>query len=156
MEGRTMKAWRGAVALSTLACVLAFAMPALANAPNPETTTVNQVVVNPDGSRTVTVSGTWTWQTQNNCGTSRNGVGYQIDWFDNSANPVGTANAPSGILFAGDAQDNIVHSVEALGGSSTFGQAQFDGVPSSYLSHNRPARLRPRRTPRTGSASATD
>ncbi len=136
MEGRTRRAWRGIAALSTLVGMLAFAMPALANAPNPETTTVNQVVVNPDGSRTVTVSGTWTWQTQTKCGTSRNGVGYQIDWFDNSANPVGTAKDPSGILFAGDAQDNIVHSVEVLGGSSTFGQAQFDGVPSSYLSHN--------------------
>jgi hypothetical protein len=136
MEGRTMRAWRGLAALSTLACMLAFAMPALANAPNPETTKVDQVVVNSDGSRTVTVEGTWTWQTQTKCGTSRNGVGYQIDWFDNTANPVGTANDPSGILFAGDAVDNIVHSVETLGGSSVIGQAFYDGVPSSYLTHN--------------------
>src|ERR1700719_5180391 len=98
MERRTMKAWRGAVALSTLACLLAFAMPALANAPNPETTTVNQVVVNPDGSRTVTVSGTWTWQTQSNCSQARNGVGYQIDWFDYQTNPLGTAQDPNGVL----------------------------------------------------------
>ncbi len=135
MESRTMKAWRGVVALGTVACLLAFAMPALANAPNPETTKVDQVVVNPDGSRTVTVEGTWTWQTQSKCSTARNGVGYQIDWFDNQANPVGTSADPSGILYAGDAQDNIVHSVETLGGSSVIGNAFYDGVPSSYIGH---------------------
>lgn len=127
---------RGLVAAATTAAMLAFAMPAFANAPNPATTKVDQVTVNADGSRTVTVEGTWTWQTQTKCSTSRNGVGYQIDWFDNQTNPIGKSTSPQGILYVGDAQDNIVHSVETLGGSSAFGSAFFDGVPSSYLSHN--------------------
>ena len=46
---------RGMVAMSTAAAMLVFALPAFANAPNPETTTVDQVTVNSDGSRTVTV-----------------------------------------------------------------------------------------------------
>jgi hypothetical protein len=97
---------------------------------------VDQVVVNQDGSRTVTVQGTWTWQTQNNCGKARNGVGYQIDWFDNQTNPIGKAADPQGILYVGTAQDNIVHSDESLGESTAFGNAFWDGVPSSYLTHN--------------------
>lgn len=128
--------FRGLVAVSTAAAMLVFALPAFANAPNPATTTVDQVAVNADGSRTVTVEGTWTWASQNNCSTARNGVGYQIDWFDNQINQIGKNNSPNGILYVGDAQDNIVHSVETLGGSSAFGNAFFDGVPSSYLSHN--------------------
>jgi hypothetical protein len=127
---------RGMLAVGTAVGMLVMAASALANAPNPDTTTVDQVVVNSDGSRTVTVEGTWTWQTQSKCATARNGVGYQIDWFDNTANPVGTAKDPSGILYAGDAQDNIVHSDESLGQSTAFGNAFWDGVPSSYLAHN--------------------
>jgi hypothetical protein len=130
------RSFRGLVAVSTAAAMLVFALPAFANAPNPDTTTVDQVAVNADGSRTVTVEGTWTWQTQSKCSTARNGVGYQIDWFDNQTNAIGTAKDPDGILFVGDAQDNIVHSVETLDGSSAIGNAFFDGVPSSYLSHN--------------------
>src|SRR5579859_5344361 len=112
---------RGMLAVGTALGMLVMAASALANAANPDTTTVDQVVVNADGSRTVTVEGTWTWQTQSKCATARNGVGYQIDWFDNTANPVGTAKDPSGILYAGDAQDNIVHSDESLGQSTAFG-----------------------------------
>jgi hypothetical protein len=131
---------RSVVAVGTVVGMLAFALPALANAPNPDTTTVDQVTVNSDGSRTVTVQGTWTWATQNNCSTARNGVGYQIVWFDNTANAIGSSAgphaSPNGILYVGDAQDNIVHSVETLGGSSGFGNAFYDGAPSSYLTHN--------------------
>jgi hypothetical protein len=127
---------RAAVALSAATAMLVFAMPAFANAPNPGTTTVDQVLVNSNGSRTVTVEGTWTWTSQNNCSTSRNGVGFQVDWFDNQTNQIGANNSPNGILYVGDAQDNIVHSVETLGGSNAFGNAFFNGVPSSYLAHN--------------------
>jgi hypothetical protein len=130
--------FRGLVALSTAAAMLVFALPALANAPNPESTTVDQVLVNPDGSRTVTVSGTWTWQTQTKCPTARNGVGYQIDWFDNTANSIGTSADPDGVLYVGDAQDNIVHSIEPLGGSTALGNAFWDGVPSSYVPGTNP------------------
>jgi hypothetical protein len=134
MDGR--KLFRGSAAIGAMLGVLVLVAPALANAPNPETTTVDQVVVNSDGSRTVTVEGTWTWQTQSKCATARNGVGYQIDWFDNQANAIGKANDPNGILYVGDAQDNIVHSDETLGQPTAFGNAFWDGVPSSYLSHN--------------------
>jgi hypothetical protein len=130
------KVFRGVLAVATALGMLVMAASALANAANPETTTVDQVVVNQDGSRTVTVEGTWTWQTQSKCATARNGVGYQVDWFDNQANPIGKANSPQGILYVGDAQDNIVHSDESLGQSTANGNAFFDGVPSSYLSHN--------------------
>lgn len=131
-----MKLFRGMVAVGTALGMLVLSASALANAANPETTTVDQVVVNTDGSRTVTVQGTWTWQTQSKCSTARNGVGYQIDWFDNQTNAVGKANDPNGILYVGDAQDNIVHSDESLGQPTAPGNAFWDGVPSSYLSHN--------------------
>jgi hypothetical protein len=115
-----------------------FAGAAFANAPNPNTTTIDQVVINPDGSTTVTVQGTWTWASQTNCPAARNGVGYQVDWFDNTANAIGTNKSPNGILYVGDAQDNIVHSIETLGGSSTIGNAFWDGVPSSYTPGTNP------------------
>jgi hypothetical protein len=130
---------RAVAALSAMVGLLVFALPALANAPNPGSTTVDSVVVNPDGSRTVTVQGTWTWQTQSGCAKARNGVGYQIDWFDNQANAVGSANDPDGVLYVGDAQDDIVHSDEAQppsGSGYAPSGGPFAGVPTSYLSHN--------------------
>jgi hypothetical protein len=118
--------------------MLVFAFPALANAPDPTSTTVDQVIVNPDGSRTVTVQGTWNWaaSSEPNCPADRDGVGYQVDWSDNNANPIGQTNSPAGILYVGDATDNIVHSLDTLGGSNALGNAFYDGVPSSYLTHN--------------------
>src|SRR5690242_3842136 len=109
-----IRLFRGMLSIGTVLGMLVLTATALANAPNPETTTVDQVVVNSDGSRTVTVEGTWTWQTQSKCATARNGVGYQIDWFDNQTNAIGSAKDPDGILYVGDAQDNIVHSDESL------------------------------------------
>ncbi|MFL5824870.1 MAG: hypothetical protein ACJ764_15670 [Solirubrobacteraceae bacterium] len=129
---------RGLVGIATVTCMLAFALPAMANAPNPGTTTVDQAVVNSDGSRTVTVEGTWTWASQTDCPSHRNGVGYQIDWFDNTTNAIGKTNSPNGILYVGDAQDNIVHSIETLGGSSAVGNAYWNGVPSSYVHGTNP------------------
>jgi uncharacterized repeat protein (TIGR01451 family) len=130
------------VAIATLAA----ASTALANAPNPipGTTKVDSLVVNPDGSRTITVQGQWTWVASNepNCPADRNGVGYQVAWFDgNTANPIGGgpggpgSGSPSGVLYIGGPTDNIVHSVETLGGSSAYGNAFYDGAPSSYIAH---------------------
>jgi hypothetical protein len=86
---------------------------------------------------TVTIEGQWNWTSQPNCPTTRNGVGYQVAWFDgNTANPIGSGASPDGVLYVGDPIDNIVHSIETLGGSSAFGNAFWDGVPSSYLTHN--------------------
>lgn len=113
----------------------------MASAPNPIAgmTKVDSIITNSDGSHTVTVEGQWNWTTQTNCPTTRDGVGYQVDWFDgNTANPIGAADSPDGVLYVGDSSDNIVHSIDRLGGSNsgTNGDAFFDGVPSSYLTHN--------------------
>ncbi|MFL5824881.1 MAG: hypothetical protein ACJ764_15730 [Solirubrobacteraceae bacterium] len=138
LGGRTLM--RGFVALCTTACMLSFALPAFANAPNPGSTTIDQVTVKSDGSRTVTVEGDWTWASQTKCPSARNGVGYQIDWFDNTTNAIGSTNSPDGILYVGDAQDNIVHSIETLGGSSAIGNAFWNGVPSSYVPGTNPTK----------------
>ena len=135
MQARTIKALlRASVALTSVAGLLVFAGSALGNAANPVagSTVIDQVLVNPNGSTTVTVQGQWDWASQTNCPSARNGVGYQVDWFDNQTNAIGSSNSPNGILYVGDAQDNIVHSDETLGGSSAFGNAFWDGVPSSY------------------------
>jgi hypothetical protein len=134
---------RGLVGLSTAACTLVFAAGALANAPNPlpNSTKLDGFTVNADGSRTITVEGQWNWVSQTNCPTARDGVGYQVAWFDgNTSNPIGGNNSPNGVLDVGDSVDNIVHSIDTLGGSSAVGNAFFDGVPSSYLTHNTTSR----------------
>jgi hypothetical protein len=109
--------------------------PALANAANPVpgTTKVDSVAPNTDGTLTVTVEGQWHWATQTGCPKARNGVGYQVAWFDgNTANPIGGTSSPDGVIYVGDKQDNIVHSIESLGETDMT----WDGVPSSYLKHN--------------------
>ena len=58
--------------------------------------------------------------TQPDCPTARDGVGYQVAWFDgNTANPIGSAKSPDGVIYIGDGQDNIVHSVDPLGFGGT-------------------------------------
>jgi hypothetical protein len=131
----------GVALLGALAMLGSMAVPAMADAPIPipGTTKVDSIITNSDGSHTVTLEGQWTWATHLKCPTSRDGVGYQVDWFDgNSANPIGSENSPIGVLYVGDSVDNIVHSIDTLGGSNspTSGNAFFDGVPSSYLTHN--------------------
>jgi hypothetical protein len=140
------RARRAAVAVC--ASVITFASlagSALANAPNPisGTTKLDQVTTNSNGTVTVTIEGQWNFVTQTDCPTARNGVGYQVDWFDgNTDNAIGGANSPDGVLyvggpiFPGGPNDKIVHSVETLGGSSAFGNAFYDGVPASYIAHD--------------------
>jgi uncharacterized repeat protein (TIGR01451 family) len=128
----------GLIGLCAGFCLLAFAAAALANAPNPlpGTTKVDGFTVNSDGSRTITVEGQWNWVTQTNCPTQRDGVGYQVAWFDgNTANPIGNNNSPDGVIDVGDSTDNIVHSIDTLGGSTQPGNAFYDGAPSSYIGH---------------------
>ena len=143
MDGRTMKAWRGLIALSTVACTLVVAASAFANAANsiPGTTKVDSVSIS-NGQVTVTVEGQWNWVTQTDCPTARDGVGYNVAWFDPSdtVNPIGQNNSPNGVIDVGSATDNIVHSIYTDGGPSntlvTSANPFFDGVPTSYLSHN--------------------
>src|SRR5437763_8233040 len=136
------RAGASAAALTGALATLGFmAVPAMASAPNPipGATKVDSIIMNSDGSHTVTLEGEWNWTSQLKCPTTRDGVGYQVDWFDgNTANPIGTAKSPNGVLYPGDSVDNIVHSLDSLGGSNgpTQGDAFFDGVPSSYLTHN--------------------
>jgi hypothetical protein len=133
---KRMAPWKGAFSGAVLIVgLLAFgAVPAFANAPNPISTT-GSVVKNSNGTYTLTVQGTWSWATQTNCPTNRNGVGYNVDWFDgNTANPIGTSSSPNGILYVGDSADNIVHSLENLDPSNT--DTAFPGVPANYLTHN--------------------
>jgi hypothetical protein len=122
-----------ATLIGGLVALAAAAAPALANAPNP-TSTTGSVANNGNGTYTLTVQGSWSWATQQNCPTARDGVGYNVDWFDNTANPLGTAKSPNGVLYVGDSTDNIVHSLDNLDPSNT--DTAFPGVPASYLSHN--------------------
>jgi hypothetical protein len=135
-DGNAMGLRSWTAAAITAAALLGFgAAPALANAPNPVagSTKLDSVVQNSDGTLTVTVEGRWDWATQTNCPQARNGVGYQVAWFDgNTANPIGDPSSPDGVIYVGDAQDNIVHSIESLGETDMT----WDGVPSSYLQHN--------------------
>jgi hypothetical protein len=129
---------RAAAVLAGVLVPAAMAAPALANAPNPipGTTKLDSVVYGSSGV-TVTIEGQWNWTSQPNCASARNGVGYQLAWFDgNTANPIGNQSSPDGVLYVGDQTDNIVHSLETLGGSRANGNAFWDGVPSSYLTHN--------------------
>ena len=93
-RGRGLKA--GVAGLSTLAMVAGMSGMAFANAANPLPTTTGKAVLNPDGTVTVNMSGTWTWPGQNCQG--RYGEGYAVDWWGVSssaspANPFTLTNA---------------------------------------------------------------
>jgi hypothetical protein len=144
MQARTVKALlRASVALMSVAGLLVFAGSALGNAANPlpNTAKVDSVSL-ANGQYTITVQGQWNWVTQTDCPTARDGVGYNVAWFDPSdtANPIGGNNSPNGVIDVGSATDNIVHSVYTDGGPSntlvTSSNPFYDGVPSSYLTHN--------------------
>jgi hypothetical protein len=114
----------------------AVASPALANAPQPTAIHVDSEVANPNGTMTVTVSGTWTWDQrvptgpQQDCNDQRAGVGYNMDWGDNTANPLKTGNTT---IYVGDANDNWVHSVSedpATGGANMTFDGPFKPSPS--------------------------
>lgn len=107
---------------------------ALANAPNPTSTRVDNVVHNANGSVTVTISGTWNWDATNgaqtDCNDQRIGVGYAVSWGDNQDNAI-AAKGNSPAVYVGDAQDNWVHSVsqdrESKTASSGGVNMTFDG-----------------------------
>ncbi len=90
-----------------------FAAPALADAPDPiPAATTGKVTVNPDGSRTLSVSGRWQWPTHgSDCNNDRSGAGFAVDWND----PTDPGNLVQGKkplpdIFVGTAADNTVHS----------------------------------------------
>jgi len=97
-----------------------FGASALADSPNPGATQTGTAVVNPDGSVTVTVSGSWTWNTASCPNTGdKKAPGWAVDWKDNDANVVVDP------IFVGDASDNNVHF-----------DANFDGENSTFCTDN--------------------
>ena len=107
--------------------MLAFgAVAAFADAPVPDPNdTTGTVVVNHDGSRTVTLQGEWDWTThKTDCNNDKRAVGYAVDWNDpqQAGNHVTTLNGTDVSVGAASANsynpaDNAVHE---NGGCGTF------------------------------------
>jgi uncharacterized repeat protein (TIGR01451 family) len=117
----------GIVGLVASGAVLATAVSAGADAADVSTTS-GSAVVNPDGSITVTVQGTWAWSTHNtDCNTDRYGVGWAVDWHDANApgNFLATLNSQDvnvGVLADGtyNSADNLVHFLASPPRCGTF------------------------------------
>jgi len=107
---------------TTVALLAIGAVPALADAPDSiPSATHGSMVLNGDGSRTLTVSGGtnatsdpgWRWTTHNSdCNTNRAGAGFAIVWNDptDAGNPLTTF----GVGLTGD---NVVHPTPQEDGS---------------------------------------
>ena len=126
------------LALFTFVCVLALsAAPAFADAPDPiPSATHGSLVVNADGSRTLTVQGGtndttdpgWRWTTHHSdCNTDRSGAGVAMVWNDPTqpGNPVTGAGA-LGTFLLGTPTDNVVHPTPGA-------VVQDIAAPSDYL-----------------------
>jgi hypothetical protein len=112
-----------AVALVSLAAFVA-APAALADAPSPKSLT-GTAVTNADGSRTLTVSGTFAWEKGGKCKES----GYAIAWND----PTAPGNLVANGVAVGTPSDNAIHPVSTcVVPTGTFGP----------LSHTYPASVK--------------
>jgi len=88
-----------------------------ADTPDPVVPLTASVLVNPDGTKTVSVQGTWQWTTHHtDCNTDRFAAGWAIDWNDPAqpGNVVGTLNhvtvdVGTATANALNAADNFVH-----------------------------------------------
>jgi hypothetical protein len=103
--------WVMATLAATLVVVAASA--AFGNAANPLPTTTAIATQNADGSVTVTVHGSWDWQSQTGtsadpCGGTRFGVGWAVAWGDPNA-PGHAVTKGSTTLLVGTPTDNAVH-----------------------------------------------
>src|SRR5581483_2427434 len=93
-------------ALGLMIAGLISAGPASANAADPLPTTTGSATVAPNGDVTVTVSGTWSWLSQN-C-TGRFGTGWAVAWGD--PNQPGNLVSKGAIsLLVGTPTDNAIH-----------------------------------------------
>jgi hypothetical protein len=103
---------RTLVVLLVIAVFGVQATSAFADAADPvPSATHGTFVTNADGSRTLTVSGSWAWTTHHSdCNTDRSGVGVAIVWNDptNPGNKV-SGGGSLGDFFVGDRNDNVVH-----------------------------------------------
>ena len=118
VAGHLLCALLGLLVVGALSAASAFA-----NAPNPTSIKVDGYSVK--GSEVdITISGTWTWNVPNgaqkDCNDSRIGVGYAVDWGDNTANGPLTVKGTTEKIYVGTATDNWVHSV-------TVGTQTVDG-----------------------------
>src|SRR3954471_23764286 len=89
-----------------------FAPAALADAPSPKTITGTSVT-NADGSRTLTVSGTYGWEKK--CD-AKKPDGYAIAWNDATA----PGNAVANGIAVGTPTDNAIHTTNGCA-AATFG-----------------------------------
>lgn len=103
-----------------IALILGWALAGAAWADAPSAvpgSTQGTVVVNGDGSRTVTVHGQWTWPSQtSDCNLSRAGAGFAVAWGDpaQAGNSVATLNGSNVAVGAASASllnpaDDLVH-----------------------------------------------
>jgi hypothetical protein len=82
--------------------------------------TTGNVVTNSDGSRTVTVQGSWQWTThRSDCSQDKRAVGYAVDWNDPTqpGNVVTTLNGQT--IAVGTPTDNLVHATPPANDSSS-------------------------------------
>src|SRR4051812_44137938 len=112
-----------AVALVTLATAV-LAPVALADAPSPVSLT-GTTATNADGSRTLTVSGTYEWEKK--CDPKKPD-GYAIAWND----PTAPGNLVANGVAVGTPSDNTIHLTNGCGVPGTFGP----------LSHTYPASVK--------------
>lgn len=112
--------------------VFFLAAPGIADAPDPAGPPSGTLTTNTDGTVTLTLSGTWQWPTHTkDCNKDRAGVGFAVDWNDESEPGFLVANDPStgqpvdvGVrsLRTGDNVnqiDNVVHPTPRFDGDTT-------------------------------------
>jgi uncharacterized repeat protein (TIGR01451 family) len=100
------------VAVIAAGAVFATAVSAGADAAD-VASTHGTAVVNPDGSITVTVEGTWAWTTHNtDCNTDRYGVGWQVGWNDENAPGNFLATLDGNDIYVGVAADGTYNSAD--------------------------------------------
>lgn len=133
---RRLVARIGVVGLIASGAVLATAVSASADSPNPSNVQSGTAVMNPDGTITVTVTTSWVWSnkkcSQVDQGTTGGALpGYAVAWGDNTANSIGTGAFQT---YVGDAQDNAVH-IPGTSCTDNGGSAPSTGTFTSGVSH---------------------
>ena len=105
------------------------------------TSVVGGIVVNPDGSRTVTIAGRWAWPThQSDCNIDRFGVGWAVDWHDPAAPGHFLATLDGVQIHVGTPTDNLVHySADAPFCGTYDPVAGHNSGPIEPISHTYPA-----------------
>jgi hypothetical protein len=129
-----------------------------ANSPAPVAPTTGSMVVNSDGSKTLTVQGNWSFPSQTgDCNTTARAAGYAIDWNDSTqpGNTVGTVGSTTVDVGAAapnsrNPADNSVHPTPvtsfagAWGGCGTYNAANdYNSGTWGPISHKYPSTAGP-------------